>query len=67
MEKRGDIVPGITPPEAIACKKRVEDFKQRMFSFVEKMSGTRTHEDQIKSLDSDFRKVAADKAAAEIR
>lgn len=67
MEKRGDIVPGITPPEAVACKKRVEEFKQRMFDFVGKTAKDKSVELQINELDSDMRKVAAEKAAAALR
>lgn len=60
MEKRGDIVPGVTPPEAVACKKRVEEFKQRLLPFVSKMAAADADRIiQTNALDSDFRKAAA--------
>lgn len=67
MEKRGDIVPGLTPPEAVACKQRVEEMKQRLFPFVSKMAADTAVEAQIDDLDNDFRKAAAAKTAATIQ
>lgn len=67
MEKRGDIVPGLTPPEAIACKKRVEEFKQRLFPFVDKTAADSTAEKQVNELDADFRKAAAEQTAAALK
>jgi hypothetical protein len=67
MEKRGDIVPGVTPPEAIACKKRVEDIKQRFLPFVNKTAAADAAEMQINELDADFRKAAAEKNAAALQ
>lgn len=67
MEKRGDIVPGYTPPEAVACKKRVEEFKQRLFPFVSKSAASNTVEAQVAELDSDFRKAAAETASAALQ
>lgn len=67
MEKRGDIVPGHTPPEAVACKKRVEDFKQRLFPFVAKIAAEKTVESQVDELDADFRNAAAKTASAALK
>lgn len=55
MEKRGDINPAYTPPEAAACLARVQEFKQRLFSFANQKSA----QDSVEQLDSDFRKNAA--------
>lgn len=67
MEKRGDIVPGVTPPEAIACKKRVEEIKQRLFPFVSKTAAADITETAINELDADFRKAAAEKTTAALK
>jgi hypothetical protein len=66
MEKRGDIEPGRTPPEVAACHERVDQFKQMLFTFANKSASDKTRESQIQSLDSDFRKNAADNVAAHI-
>lgn len=66
MEKRGDIEPGRTPPEVVACQNRVNEFKQMLFSFANKSAGDKPREAQIQALDSDFRKNAADNIAANI-
>lgn len=67
MEKRGDIVPGITPPEAAACRSRVEEMKQRFFPFIGKMATADAKVLQVNELDSDFRKVAAEKTTAALQ
>lgn len=67
MEKRGDIKPEYTPPEAVACKKRVEELKQRLLPFADKTAKDNTAAAQINELDSDFRKTAANQTAAALK
>lgn len=67
MEKRGDIVPGITPPEAVACKQRVEEMKQRLFPFVGKTAAEKDAVTQVNELDADFRKTAAETTTAALQ
>lgn len=65
MEKHGDIVPGQTPPEVTACKNKVAAFKQKFFPFVAQLNAAAAQ--SVTELDSDFRKSAADCAAAVLK
>lgn len=64
MEKHGDIVPGRTPPEVTACKKKVAAFKQKFLPFGDQ---TFRQIESVEELDADFRKSAAEQVAANLK